>query len=104
MYPCRFVCACICDAVIQELNFTLRAFAIVRQRGAVDGQQGEDRVGNLRQMKKVVTADRGREKVFIHPKRTNVRGGSGEDGGGQMYSLRQRRRTVRATLYYKKAI
>lgn len=56
--------------------------------------------GNLRQMKKVVTADRGREKVFIHPKRTNVRGGRGEDGGGQMYSLR----TVRATLYSKKAI
>lgn len=29
--------------------------------------------GNLCQMKKVVTADRGREKVFIHPKRTNVK-------------------------------
>lgn len=53
-------------------------------------------------MEKVVTADRGREKVFIHPEWTNVGGGMGQDGGGQMYSPRQSRKTARATLYYKK--
>lgn len=71
-----------CDTAMEELNFTPCTFAIVRQRGATDGRQGEDRVRNLHRMKKVVTADRGREKVFIHPKKMNARGGRGEDGEG----------------------
>lgn len=56
-------------------------------------------MGNLSQMKKVVTADRGREKVFIDPKRMNVRGGREENEGGQMYSQGLRRKTAKATLY-----
>lgn len=97
------MCTHTCDTVIEELNFTPCAFAIVRQRGTADGQQGEDRARNLRPMKKVVTADRGREKVLIHPKKMNVRGGRGEDGGGRMNSPTRSRRTAPATLYYKTA-
>lgn len=69
---------CACDTVIQELNFTPCAFAIVRQRGTVDGQQGEDRLRNFPQTKKVVTADRGREIVFI---RSNASDGKGRGQG-----------------------
>lgn len=103
-HECRFVCACTCDTVISELNFTPCGFAIVRPRGTVDGQQGEDKARNLHRIKKVEAADRGREKVFIHPEKTNVRGWSGDDGGGRMSSTRRSRITVRATLSYKKAI
>lgn len=98
------MCTGTCDTVILELNFTPCAFATVRQRGTTDGPQREDSVGKLCRMKKVVTADRRREKVFIHPKRTSVRGGRGEDEGGEMYSPRRSRRTGRDTLCYKKAI
>lgn len=99
-----FVCTGTSDTVILELNFTPCAFATVRQRGTIDGLQGEDSVGKLCQMKKVVTADRRREKVFIHPKKTSVRGGRGEDEGGEMYTARRSRRAGRDTLCYKKAI
>lgn len=52
MHPCRFVCVCAGDTVIWELNFTPCAFAIVRESGSADGQQGEDGMGNLREDEK----------------------------------------------------
>lgn len=70
-----------CDTVILELNFTPCAFATVRQTGTADGLRREDSVGKLCRMKKVVTADRRREKVFRHPKKTGVRSGRGKDEG-----------------------
>lgn len=51
-HECRFACACTCDTVISELNFTPCGFAIVRPRGTVDGQQGEDKARNLHRIKK----------------------------------------------------
>lgn len=87
-----------CDTVILELNFTPCAFATVRKRGTADGLQREDSVGKLCRMKKVVTADRRREKVFRHPKKAAVRGGRGRDEG--LYSLRKKMKN-KDKLYYK---
>lgn len=49
------------------VEFLHRTLGIVKQGGSTDGHSGEDKVVNLCWMKKVLTADRGRENVFIHP-------------------------------------
>lgn len=99
MHPCRSVWACVGDSVIYGVNFTPRAFAIVRRGGGVDGQQVERGEGvNQCLNRKIVTADTRREKVTVHPKRPMSKEGEEQRG---VYFKTKRIYKVKIRLYDK---